>query len=287
MSNRFAIDKTLAVEGGIRLHYRDWGGKGWPVLMLHGLSSTSHIWDLVAPLLVDEARVVALDLRGHGQSDKPDVDYSYEQVGGDVFNVIAQLEMDRPVIVGHSYGAGVGLWIAARDPDLLAGLIMVDGGFMDMGDMSWEQALETLTPPRISGMPVDEFRQMLLDRTPHGLITPAVEAAILANFVIDADERIQRRLPREYHLRILRAMWETSLHDLYEQVASPVLLLPCRRKDHDDPDLLKRKQAGVLHAEAKLADVQTVWLENTVHDAPLQRPHRLADEIKRFLRNRV
>jgi len=285
--NRFAIDKTLAVEGEVRLHYRDWGGKGWPVLLLHGLSSTAHIWDLVAPLLVDEARIIALDLRGHGQSDKPDADYTYEIMGPDIFNVIAALEMDRPVLVGHSFGANVGLWVAAQDADLLGGLIMVDGGVLDLGDMTWPQTLERLSPPHISGMPLEEFRSMLQERAPQGLISPAVEAAILANFEVDDENRIQRRLPRDYHLRILRAMWETRLEPLYEEVACPVLLLPCRRLESDDPDMIRRKQEGVLLAEAKIEDVETVWLDNTVHDAPLQRPHKLAEEIARFLRERI
>ena len=285
--SQFAIDKTIAVEGGVRLHYRDWGGKGWPVLLLHGLSSTAHIWDLVAPLLVEEARVIALDLRGHGQSDKPDADYNFETIGPDVFNVIAELEMDRPVLVGHSFGATVGLWVASRDADLLGGLIMVDGGMMDLGDMTWPQTLERLSPPKINGTPADDFRAMLRERAPQGLISPAVEAAIMANFEVDDDNRILRRLPREYHLRILRAMWETRLEPLYEQVACPVLLLPCRRLETDDPDVLKRKQDGVLLAEARLEDVETVWLENTVHDAPLQRPHKLMEEIGRFLRERI
>jgi pimeloyl-ACP methyl ester carboxylesterase len=285
MSNQYAIDKTLTANE-LRFHYRDWGGRGWPVLLLHGLSSTSHIWDLAAPLLVKEARVIALDLRGHGQSDKPDEDYSYEAVGGDVFDAIAQLEMDNPVIVGHSWGANVGLWVAARDPDVLAGLIMVDGGFMDLSDLTWEETLERLSPPRIGGMPVGTFRAMLLENAPEGLITPTVEAAILANFEIDAENRIHRRLSRESHLRILREMWETPLAPLYEHVECPVLILPCRR-DGDEPELIARKEKGVARAKQLMPDAEVVWLEDTVHDAPLQRPGRLTHEIVRFIHERI
>lgn len=285
MSNRFAIDKTLTAND-LRFHYRDWGGRGWPVLLVHGLSSTSHIWDLVAPLLSESARVIALDLRGHGLSDKPDADYGYETVGSDVVEVITRLEMDRPVLVGHSWGAGVSLWVAAQDPSTLGGLVMVDGGTTGLQDMTWEQTLERLSPPHINGMPADAFRTRLVESAPQGLITPAVEAAIMANFEIDEENRILRRLPRELHLRILRANWETPLESLYEQVDCPVLLLPCRR-DGDDPEFLRRKQRGVARALEALPDAEAHWLENTVHDAPLQRPHRLAEEIKLFIRERV
>ncbi len=285
MSSRFAIDKTLTTDE-VRFHYRDWGGHGWPLLLLHGLSSTSHIWDLVAPLLVDEARVVAPDLRGHGQTDKPDGDYSLEAVGGDVFDLIAGLGMERPVLVGHSWGALVGLWVAAKDPLAVGGLIMIDGGIVDLGDLSWDETLARLEPPDIDGLPVEQFRARLMAGAPRGLISPAVEAAVLANFEIDAEDRIRRRLPRHLHLRILRAMWETRLEPLYRAVECPVLMLPCRRES-DDPEFRRRKERGIEQARQALADGEVVWLENTVHDAPLQRPHRLSTEIKRFLQERV
>jgi pimeloyl-ACP methyl ester carboxylesterase len=286
MFNRYAIDKTLTAND-LRFHYRDWNGHGWPVLLLHGLSSTSHIWDLVAPLILDSARVVALDLRGHGQSDKPASDYTFEEIGSDIHATLGWLGFERPVIVGHSWGAQVGLWLAARHPDRVGGLVMVDGGTIDLGGMSWDTTLERLSPPRISGTHVDDFRAMLVERAPQGLITPAVEAAILANFEIDEENRLQRRLPRAFHLRILRAMWELRPEPLYEKVTCPVLILPCRRREHDDPEMLRSKEQGVALAEQKLADVTVTWLDNTVHDAPLQRPHRLADEINAFIKERI
>lgn len=285
MGNRYAIDKTLAADD-LRFHYRDWGGSGQPVLLLHGLASTGHIWDLVAPLLVDDFRVIALDLRGHGQSDKPEEGYDFEAVGGDVFNVIAELGMERPVIVGHSYGATVGLWVAARDAEAAGGLVLVDGGVMDLSEMTWDETLARLTPPKIGGIPLEAFRERLMQGAPQGLVTPAVEAAILANFEVDAENRLRRRLPRAQHLMILRAMWETPLLPLYKAVACPVLILPARRET-DDPDMLERKARGVRLAQQTMADAEVTWLENTVHDAPLQRPHRLAEEITGFLRERV
>ncbi len=285
MPNRYAIDKTLKAND-LRFHYRDWNGHGWPVLLLHGLSSTSHIWDLVAARLVDEARVVAVDQRGHGQSDKPDSAYTFEEIGRDLEAVIAALDFERPVIVGHSWGAHVGLWLSARCPEVVGGLVMVDGGMMDMGDLSWDQVIERLSPPQIDGTPVEEFRRMVQERAPQGMLSPEVEAAMLSNFEIDGNDRIRRRLPVEYHLRILRAMWELRLLPFYEKVECPVLLLPTRHAD-DLPEHLSRKQQGVALAQEKLADVEVVWLDDTIHDAPIQRPDRLAEEINRFLRERI
>jgi pimeloyl-ACP methyl ester carboxylesterase len=286
MSSRFAIDKYLVLND-LRFHYRDWNGRGWPVLLLHGLASTSHIWDLVAPLLSETARVAALDLRGHGLSDKPDGSYSFETTGGDVAGVIEALGFEKPVLVGHSWGAAVALWLAAHRPELAGGLVMVDGGLLDFEGLSWEQTEAHLTPPRLDGMPVDEFRERLLEGAPQGLISPAVEAAILANFEIDVENRIRRRLPLEYHLRILRSLWQLRLAPLYERAACPALALPARRRDSEEPEWLARKERGAALMVEKMADVEVVWLENTIHDVPLQRPHRLAEEINRFLQEQL
>lgn len=287
MLPRYAIDKTLTVNE-LRFHYRDWNGHGWPVLLLHGLSSTSHIWDLTAPLLVDEARVIALDLRGHGQSDKPDSDYGYKTIAADVRAVLAALHYERPVIAGHSWGAGVGLWLAAHYSDEVAGLVMVDGGLGDMGTvMSWEETLKLLRPPDIDGTPVEELRQMILEHTPDSMLTPEVEAAVMANFQIDAEDRIRRRLPVEYHLRILRSVWETRKSDLLPRIACPVLAIMARWEGRDDPKRLELKVRGAKEAGEVLADVEVIWFDETVHDVPLHRPQKLADAINTFLRERV
>lgn len=287
MAPTYAIDKTLTVNN-LRFHYRDWGGHGWPLLLLHGLASTSHIWDLVAPLLVEEAKVIALDMRGHGQSDKPEGGYDFKTIAGDVIGVLEALQMEHPVIVGHSWGAMLGLWIAANRPDFLSGLVMVDGGLVDMGkQMSWEQTLERLSPPKLDGMPVEEFRMRIVEHTPQGLVTPAVEAAILANVEIDKEDRIHPRLPHAYHEQILRSMWEQRVEEQFERVGCPTLILPVRWKEKDDPAHLALKERGAAQAEEKIADVEVFWLEDTIHDVPLQRPHLLAEQIQRFLKERL
>ncbi len=85
---------------GIGFHYRDWHGEGQPVVLLHGLASTSHIWDLVAPVLSADFAVVALDQRGHGESDKPESGYDFVTVAQDLQRFIEALGLRNPVVVG-------------------------------------------------------------------------------------------------------------------------------------------------------------------------------------------
>ena len=76
-------DEWLTI-GGLSFHYRDWGGFGQEIVLLHGLASTCHIWDLVAPLLAQDYRVVAMDQRGHGASAKPEEGYDFATVSRDL-----------------------------------------------------------------------------------------------------------------------------------------------------------------------------------------------------------
>ena len=146
---------------GLPFHYRDWGGDGRPVLLLHGLASTCHIWDLVAPLLAEDFRVVALDQRGHGLSAQVEEGYDFAAVSGDAAAFIKSLGWERPVIVGHSWGADVALELAAAKPDVAAGLIFVDGGTIEPSarpGWSLEQARQDMAPPIFTGFTPDMMR---------------------------------------------------------------------------------------------------------------------------------
>jgi pimeloyl-ACP methyl ester carboxylesterase len=80
---------------GLRLHFQQWGQSSARsgVVLVHGLGSSSHIWDLVAPILAegDTLRVVALDQRGHGESDQPDSGYDFGSVVGDLAGFVEAL----------------------------------------------------------------------------------------------------------------------------------------------------------------------------------------------------
>jgi pimeloyl-ACP methyl ester carboxylesterase len=241
----YAIDKSVTANE-LRFHYRDWDGHGWPTLLLHGLASTSHVWDLVAPLLEDSSRTIALDLHGHGRSDKPDGDYTFTRIGTDLVDVLDAIHFEHPVIAGHDWGAHVALSLAADHPDRPGGLILVDGGIVDHGtSLSWDEMQKRIAPPRVSDLSVDAFREQLVSGAPQGLISPAVEAAILASFEIDSDHRLHPRLPAECQKRILRALWEQRLSDLYERVTCPTLILAARPAGTVEGPLLEQKEQGV------------------------------------------
>ena len=154
-----ATDRYVDLAG-LRLHYRDWGGDGPPLVLLHGLASNCRIWDLVAPLLRSRFRVVAPDLRGHGQTEGPDDGYDFDTISGDVHGFLAALGLDSPILAGHSWGGNVVLHYAAGRPADVAGLVMVDGGLIEVSripGMTWERAQVMLAPPDFAGVTWDSM----------------------------------------------------------------------------------------------------------------------------------
>ncbi|MFJ4657028.1 alpha/beta fold hydrolase [Nocardia sp. NPDC088792] len=112
-------------HAGCRLHGLDWGGTGPAVLLLHGGRLTAHTWDFVCLGLRGEARLVALDLRGHGDSGWSD-DYRIATMAEDVLAAADHLGFDRVRLVGMSLGGVVAAHIAGTHPDRVERLALID-----------------------------------------------------------------------------------------------------------------------------------------------------------------
>jgi pimeloyl-ACP methyl ester carboxylesterase len=114
----------------MRFHYLDWGTSGRPpILFLHGGGLNAHTWDLVCLGLRREHHCLALDQRGHGDSEwSPEMDYTTESHVGDLEAFVDRVGLDRFVLVGMSLGGVNGLAWAGRHGARLAGLVLVDVG---------------------------------------------------------------------------------------------------------------------------------------------------------------
>jgi pimeloyl-ACP methyl ester carboxylesterase len=272
---------------GLRLNVRQWSSEGPAVVLVHGLSSNSHIWDAVAPRLTSRFRVVALDQRGHGRSDKPEEGYDFDTIVADLHGLVAALGLRRPVFVGHSWGGNVVLQYAATHPDEVAGLVLVDGGFLELaGDpaMTWERVERELAPPDLTALTFDELRERVRGREAGSYWSEAVEATLGGSFAVGSDGRITPRLSLANHLRILRAMWEQRPSRLYAHVRCPVLIVPARRDDADAraAELRARRERRIAAATAAIPGARVLWMDDTVHDVPLHRPEELAAAIVGF-----
>ncbi len=273
--------------GGLRMHVRNWGGEGRPVVLLHGLASTCRIWDFVAPMLARDFAVIAVDQRGHGDSGKPEQGYDFASVGQDVASLLKGRGIERPVLVGHSWGADVALELAVASPGLLQGIVFVDGGTIDASARydTQEDALAQMAPPDFSGVTPEQFMERVRSggqwATLIGQHGAPAEEIILANFETLDDGTLRAKLSRDNHLRIIRALWEHHPRELYPNVPCPVLMMPARQQANSDAyERTLARSESIAAAESLLPNSKTVWLENSIHDVPVQRPELVADTIR-------
>jgi pimeloyl-ACP methyl ester carboxylesterase len=122
------VDRYATVNG-LRLHYLDWGGTGRPLILVHGLDRHAHTFDHIAPHFTSRFRVIAVDLRGHGESAwDPEARYTVEDYVRDMEGLVEQLQLRDIVIWGNSTGGRVAQVYAGLHPDRVSHVISEDVG---------------------------------------------------------------------------------------------------------------------------------------------------------------
>ncbi|HEY0783475.1 MAG TPA: alpha/beta hydrolase [Thermoanaerobaculia bacterium] len=116
------------VTVGRQLVYVEQVGEGSAVVLLHGFGASSYAWRKVIPELARSFHVVALDLSGFGYTERPRTPESYTRAGQEalILGVLDALGIARAQLVGHSYGGGLALYLAARHPERVTSLVLID-----------------------------------------------------------------------------------------------------------------------------------------------------------------
>lgn len=274
---------------GLRLARTDHPGAPPPLLALHGLASNRRWWDLVAARLPH--RLIAADLRGHGESPGPPAGYGFDAVAADVLALADDLGLERFAVAGHSWGAAVALWLAAGHPQRVLCCVCVDGGFSDLRERfpgGWKEAREALRPPDLVGV-----RRSTLARWAGGQLAegsdPASAAEILmGNFEpvdpgvteIGDDTRLRPRLRLERHMEIARHLFELDSEALLARVPVPVTAVLAG----GGQDAWERaRRTGAERAGTLLGHrLRVRWVEGG-HDLPVQRPAEVAEALEEAL----
>src|SRR5271157_5151246 len=115
---------------GVELAFGHWPGRGAPVVGLHGLTASHMNFVGIAECLAGRCALFGLDLRGRGDSDKPEAPYGFAQHARDVASAMRAMGLGPSIVVGHSMGAFVATALAAQEPGLVSGLILIDGGYL-------------------------------------------------------------------------------------------------------------------------------------------------------------
>ena len=286
----FMPEDGFVEEGGLRFHYRRWkpehiSASLVPLLLVHGLASAAHIWDVVAPTFANTGFIVtAIDQRGHGESDKPTDGYDFAQIVEDDAAIVRTLGLVKPALFGHSWGASVVLQYAATYPEQVSALVLVDGGTNQLSARpGWtrEQALKELAPPRFAGTP----RETFLSRVRSGPLgqqwTPQLEDIMLHIVQVRDDDTVAPRLDFDNHLKIVSALWDQPTFELYSRVRCPILVIVAEQEPVDERqrEMQHMRNEGLARIAALNAQVTIVRMANTIHDIPLQRPEALFETV--------
>jgi pimeloyl-ACP methyl ester carboxylesterase len=200
------------------------------VLLLHGLADAAVVWHNVAEALRTQARVLAPDLRGHGNSSWPaDADYRIASIAADVAELMDTLQLPPLTLVGHSMGASVALHLACARPDRVERLVLADLG-LDADPRNAGQLLQALRDARCPYASVDDYVAVLLGR--HPLASPDLLRRVAAQtsehhahgqFELKYDERViaaRERMAQETRHGAYHAAW-----DQLAALTCPVLVL--------------------------------------------------------------
>jgi pimeloyl-ACP methyl ester carboxylesterase len=270
------ISVTVADGVALRVRHRP-GATQPPFLLVHGLSSNARLWDEVADHLAAAGHpVYAVDLRSHGESDAPAEGYDTATAAADVAAVGAGLGLTGAIVAGQSWGGNVVVRVAAEHPALVAGLALVDGGWIDLSAdfASWSECAAALRPPDLRGATADGMRAWL--RRNHPDWSPTAIEATLANLRVEPDGTLTRRLSIPHHMSIVRSMWEDPPDRWFPAVAAPVLLLPAIPRD---ARRARRARDRVAAAQAALPRATVREYVDADHDLHAQQPERLARDL--------
>src|SRR5580700_2735735 len=120
-------ESHFASLGDNRVHYVTIGRGNTAIVMIHGWAGNLNLWCQQTPMLADKAKLILIDLPGHGQSDKPQTAYTMDFFAEAVLAVLRDAQVDKAVFIAHSMGAAVVCRIFSRAPEKVAGVVSVDG----------------------------------------------------------------------------------------------------------------------------------------------------------------
>ena len=250
---------------GHRLHYTE-QGEGPPVLLLHGLGSSSADWEYQLPALTPHYRVYTLDMRGHGRSQPSRKGYSIPTFAADTLAFIEQKGLTRPHIVGLSMGGMIAFQLAVMQPGAAASLTIVNSG------------------PEVVARSLADFRMAAKRLLLAHLLPMSVMARGLARLLFPRPDQAALRATflqrwktnrRRPYLASLRAIVGWSVRQQLAQIHCPVLAISA---DHDYTPVAD-KQAWV----EQLPDARLEVVSDSRHATPVDQPAAFNQLLLDFL----
>lgn len=270
---------------GLRLHVAHWPGEGDPFLLLHATGFHSRCWDRIVQQLPASRPVYAVDLPCHGLSEALPPPVSWEQVGALLAELLQELDLQRVLVSGHSFGGHLALRLAALQPARFRGLLLLDpvvpepsllALWQQFGGLSpvarrrnvWASA-EEMFDAFAHRAPYDTWhREVLRDYCQHGLI-PAAEGG-----------HLQLACPPACEASLYGNTGSESLYPLLSQITSPVRILRARQRREDDSPFDFRPSPTWPALASQLSQAEDYCLDDLDHFFPMSQPALVAGQLR-------
>jgi len=270
---------------GIDIQLALWSGEGRAIICVHGLTANCRCWDTMAASLAPRHKLIALDLRGRGLSEKPPEGYFVDQHCRDIGAVIKNLGIERPVLMGHSLGALIALVFTALRPEKTAGLVLVDGA----GCLSEEQLEKVLTgiKPALDrlGLVFPSFDAYTARLKQAPFLNPWSEALerYFRYEIEEVPDGVRSRVRPEHILEEIENLKEVNAADYYPRIRCPVLILRATEGTLL-PDDRVLPESAVQRMLKDIPDARCVSIDGANHYSILFQPNPARDDaVDNFL----
>lgn len=261
---------TFFERDSVRLALADFGGSGAPALLLHGLAGHAQEWSDTASWLTVDHHVFALDLRGHGRSERRPLDLSVQAIVADA--VAAIQEIGEPVILGgQSLGGVVAILAAAAHPDRVRALVVVEASPVGL-DAVASAALAAEIEDELSSWPLP-FRTR--DEAVAYFGGPSVSASAWVAGLEERQDGLWPGFDIDVMVRMIRETVGESQWAAWEQIPCPVLIVKGENGSLAVPDAREMKR--------RLPSARLVEIGGAGHDVHLDRPHAWRKALSPFL----
>ena len=251
---------------GCSLHYEEYG-HGTPLILIHGLGSSSQDWELQVPVLALHYRLIVVDVRGHGRSDKPSERYSIEGFTYDLIALIEHLDLPPAHVVGLSMGGMIAFQLAVDEPGLVKSLCIVNSA------------------PQVKVRTAQEYGWWAKRWTLARVLSLATIGKALGDrlFPKPAQADLRRKMAERWakndkraYLASFDAIVGWGVQERLSRITCPTLVISA---DHDYTPVAQKENYVKL-----LPDARLVVIEDSRHATPLDQPEVFNATLLDFLK---
>ena len=264
-------DKFINANG-LTLYYLGWGKTdATPMLLLHGIGSNAHHWDFFARSIQPDYHILALDQRGHGDSDWA-ADYAPKCFVLDIEAFVAELGLDNIVLIGHSMGGINAIIYAAQNPEKVNKLVIVDIGpelaaaGVERMQQGWANEPESFSSEEEAVQYMKQNDPWQSDAFAQHQVKYSFKRSEAGRLIFKYDKALCRN-----EIRSSEWLWE-----YIEQIVCPTLLIHGRESDLLTAESARRTVNAL--AFGSLLDI-----DNAGHNVPGDNPAAFESTVKRFL----